>query len=228
MPEGTFMPSGELEQPTGVKPTPTPEQFKEPPKSHKRLIILLIILFVLIVLGAGGWFAYNNYSSQIKSLLGIQKSEQKVEQKDENTHETGKYTSTKFKVSFDKNAYFIKENSDGVYVGYQKLYVISEQSITSGIYGPVTIKVYDKEIVNSQVSPTSESKIVGGESATITTSKFASYSAPGATRDRKQIIVSIPSKNIMIIAQDYNAGGNYDWSKVNTMLNSLISSIRFN
>jgi len=102
MPEGTFMPSRGLEQPTEVKPTPTPEQSVKPPKSHKRLIILLIVLVILIALGAGGWFAYNKYPSQINSyyskiliLLHLKTEEQKTEEqkteekkeetKDENT-----------------------------------------------------------------------------------------------------------------------------------------------
>lgn len=207
----------------------------------KRLLITIgIVIITASAIGGSVYYVMNQQAQKDKE--SAEKTAQDLQKQIDDlkkTETTGttttptiipteKYTSTRLKLSFNKDSYFIQENADGINVGYKELYVMPAESIAPGVYGPITIRIYDKGITDAQVSPTTESKTIAGQNAVITTSKFAAYPAPGATRDKNQKIVTIQSKNIMITAQDYNAVGTYDWTRVNTMLDAITSSLAFN
>lgn len=93
---------------------------------------------------------------------------------------------------------------------------------------PITIS-FHKDIPTSGLFNVKTSNIiVNNELANIIEANYQDYPAPSIPANNNEKIISIPSKNLTIIAQSSYAGIKSNWDDISLELKNILESIRFN
>ncbi len=148
------------------------------------------------------------------------------------TTEWKEYTSIELGIYFKypANYYFMDRLSNEektILIGDKKL----EESEISPFYtAPISIWKYDDKLSNDTTSLFNikrSSVIVDGQLTNIIEGNYQSYPAPGIPADKHIKIISIPSKDITILAQDAYAGSESDWNEISSVVDGLLARIKF-
>lgn len=98
-------------------------------------------------------------------------------------------------------------------------------------HAPIKISKYDETLFNDMTSSlidSSESTItIDSESATVVQGKYKDYPAPEMPAKNNAKYISVPSKSLIITAQDMYAYTSSDWQEISSTLSGILNSIEF-
>lgn len=213
--------------------TPNEQPILEP-KKNNIVLIVIIVAIVAITAGVIGFLLAKKTQAPATAPAVTQPVAQTpLAQPADETAGWQEYSSKNLNIKFKyPMKYVFLDRTDGdekaILIGDK---TFSKPDIAPWYHAPITISKYNAELLNDQIATLYNVKkstlTIDNEDANVIEGNYQNYPAPSVPADKHMKIIVVPSKNITILAQDSYAGVESDWNEVTSVVNKLLTTIKF-